>query len=52
MTMTTQDKMIRVKQDLSDKYRTLASVAKSIVKQRHFMQKAKRYQGQVSKLSS
>lgn len=46
-----QDKMIQVKQALSDKYRSLAGVAKSNVKQRLFLQKAKTYQMQASTLA-
>lgn len=46
-----QDKLILVKQALSDKYRSLAGVAKSNVKQRLFLQKAKMYQTQASKLA-
>ena len=46
---TTQDKMSCVKQALSDKYQSLAGVAKSSVKQRLFLQKARKYQAQASK---
>jgi hypothetical protein len=46
-----QDKLIQVKQALSDKYRSLAGVAKSNVKQRLFLQKAKTYQMQASTLA-
>jgi len=48
---TAQDKLSRVKQALSDKYRSLAGVAKSNVKQRLFLQKAKTYQAQASRLT-
>jgi hypothetical protein len=48
---TTQDNLARVKQALSDKYRSLAGVAKSNVKQRLFLQKAKTYQAQAAKLA-
>jgi len=48
---TAQDNLIRVKQALSDKYRSLAGVAKSTVKQRLFLQKAKTYQMQASSLA-
>jgi hypothetical protein len=47
----TQNNLSRVKQALSDKYRSLAGVAKSNVKQRLFLQKAKTYQAQALKLA-
>jgi hypothetical protein len=46
-----QDKLSRVKQALSDKYRSLSGVAKSNVKQRLFLQKAKTYQAQAARLA-
>jgi hypothetical protein len=46
-----QANLSRVKQALSDKYRSLAGVAKSNVKQRLFLQKAKTYQAQASRLA-
>ena len=47
----TQANLSRVKQALSDKYRSLAGVAKSNVKQRLFLQKSKTYQAQAAKLA-
>lgn len=46
------EKMICVKQALSDKYRSLAAVAKSEMKQRFYSNKAKKYQIQATHLAA